>query len=157
MRVFVSVLITLAMIGGCNSPPNARHRVYGYVDSAGNIVIPPRYLDARPFQEGLAAVSTEPPDGIHAGDCQLSIEPTAVPPSTTPSRPVLLTRTDSGEPTFRIVDAFESASFDETRTIVTEDGRCGVLNEAGEWIVAPVHDHCARHEANGVCLIGTDI
>jgi hypothetical protein len=31
---------------------------YGYIDQSGQLVIPPRFLDARPFSEGLAAVET---------------------------------------------------------------------------------------------------
>jgi hypothetical protein len=81
----------------------------------------------------------------------------AFPSGTPPFKPVLLTRTDRGEPTYRLVEKIEGPTWGDAWTIVSENGRCGVLNEAGSWIVAPVHDHCFRERTNGVFLIGDDL
>ena len=53
------LLVTLAgalVLAACDSPEDAGHRVFGYVDADGREVIAPQYLVALPFHEGLAAV-----------------------------------------------------------------------------------------------------
>ncbi|MBI4908246.1 MAG: WG repeat-containing protein [Acidobacteria bacterium] len=44
-----------------------RYSYFGYVDGNGNIVIEPSYFLARPFSEGLAAVTCDP----HGGSCYI--------------------------------------------------------------------------------------
>jgi hypothetical protein len=108
--IFVTALMSLALIAGCNSPPDAGHRVYGYVNQDGNLVIPLRYLDARPFQEGLAAVRTTKGWGFidRKGDW-------IMPPQ------------------------FDDAgSFSGGRAAVKEKGGyAGYIDTTGQWVVAP--------------------
>jgi hypothetical protein len=98
----------------------------------------------------------EEAEAFRAGECHPTTQAAAL-PLKHPLNPVLLTRTDRGEPTCRVVEAIEGPTWGDAWSIVTENGRCGVLNEAGSWIVAPVHDHCFRDEPNGGFLIGDDI
>lgn len=51
-----AALLGVALLTGCYSPGDAGHRIYGYVDSQGEVAIEPAFLDARAFSEGLAAV-----------------------------------------------------------------------------------------------------
>ena len=50
------VLAAGGLLAACNSPQDAGHRIYGYVDTQGRAVIAPAFLDALPFHDGLAAV-----------------------------------------------------------------------------------------------------
>lgn len=56
LRSLLTSLLVAAALPACNSPEDVGHRVYGYVDTQGVVVIAPAYLDALPFREGLAAV-----------------------------------------------------------------------------------------------------
>ena len=53
---WLCVAVAGSLLAACYSPPDAGHRIYGYVDAQGHEVVAPAFLDALPFHEGLAAV-----------------------------------------------------------------------------------------------------
>jgi hypothetical protein len=54
------LLASLLLVSACNLHPLSRSLTrYGYLDTAGRVVIPAQFKDARPFSEGLAAVEVD--------------------------------------------------------------------------------------------------
>ena len=54
------VLVLIASLSACNLHPISRSLTrYGYMDTAGRVVIQMQFKDARSFSEGLAAVEVD--------------------------------------------------------------------------------------------------
>lgn len=105
------LLVTLAgalALSACHSPDDAGHRIYGYVDADGREVIAPRYLDALPFHEGLAAVQVA--EGWGYID--------------TTGRWVI-------RPAYRAAASFSS----DRASVCDSSGACGYIDRSGRWVI----------------------
>jgi hypothetical protein len=109
--------LMLLAVAGCMSPPDVGHRLWGYVNEDGQVVIPPQYLDALPFREGLAAVETPQGWGFidHHGEWVIP-------------------------PRFIRADSF-SGGLAVVRDV---NGLDGYIDPAGQWVIAPQFDFASR-------------
>jgi hypothetical protein len=123
-----------------------RSQGFGYINSTGELVIPAKYADARPFSEGLAAVAA--PDGRWGfinTDGEFVIEPRLVWTSSF-SEGLAAARSPRGrmgfinkEGTFVIEPEFDDAS-DFSYGLARVDGRdeWAYINRKGELVWGPV-------------------
>lgn len=125
-----------AAIGDELKPAEANGR-WGYVDSAAQFVIKPKYFAAQPFKEGLALVVTRKswqPLGSEYGEFRLA----------------QITYVDhSGHEIRAPLSVRRAASFSDGMAVVVPDsvwraeGGCakgGYLNTQGEWAIEPQFD-----------------
>ena len=107
-----------------------RHRLRGYLDRTGKIVIPARFFNAGDFSEGLAAVNER------IGDKFGYIDKTGK---------------------YVIAPTFDYASdFSEGLAAVTVGHRCGYINHAGEYVIPAFIEDCGRF-SDGLALAGSGI
>ncbi|MDD5585129.1 MAG: WG repeat-containing protein, partial [Candidatus Omnitrophica bacterium] len=98
---------------------------WGYVDSTGRFAIEPKYDEAKPFSEGLAAVKVNQQWGYIDMTGKLAIEP----------------RYDDAEP------------FSDGRALVKENGKYGYLDPSGAVAIEPRFFDKTYSFANGLALV----
>ena len=70
------ILVLAASVSACNMHPISRSLTrYGYMDTAGRVVIPTQFKDAQHFSEGLAAVEVDGRWGYIDRNGQMVIQP----------------------------------------------------------------------------------
>lgn len=135
------------------SPQKNSESKYGFTDETGNWVIPPIYDGAEHFSEGLAQVSCHGKYGFIKPDGSWAIQPIyddidgafseglvvfAIPtkhPGT--SKVGYLNRDGS----IAIAPIFEDANyFNCGRALVKFNGKYGIIDHSGKWIVNPIYD-----------------
>jgi WG containing repeat len=117
--------------------PEERHGRWGFADSAGHFVIPPKYFAALPFQEGLALVVTRKPStplGSEYGEFRLA-------------QVTWINRT--GGEIRAPISVRRAGSFANGLALVVPDAslrfkaRCtkgGYMNTSGQWAIKPQFD-----------------
>jgi hypothetical protein len=68
----IALTLMAALLTACGTGP---HIIYGFMDAQGRWVVPPAYVDASPFAEGLAAVQKDGRWGYIDAHGQWMIEP----------------------------------------------------------------------------------
>ena len=90
----------------------------GFVDLAGHVVIPPQFIDAHPFADGLALVQR-------------------------PNNPRFAFIDPQGHPAFP--DEFEDADdFSEGLAPAAKDGKWGYIDHSGHWVIQPVYEKAGK-------------
>jgi len=121
---------------------------WGFVDTAGSMVIAPAFGEARPFREGFAAVA-------QLGVCSVSDLPDPMKAGTLPKRNIYRRSTkvendENRSSLWTFVDLqgkllveyqFEQCGdFSEGLAAVCRDGAWGFINNTGHWVITPKYD-----------------
>jgi hypothetical protein len=151
MKYPLLLILLLLGLGSCTQKNDARFLVmedgyYGYIDQAGNIVIPAVFLAATDFSEGLAAVRQDgnygyidikgnfviPPQFDYATSFSEGLAVVY-----NDARPFYIDR--QGQTKIR-PDVAEAGPFLNGRAEVTTSSRkTGLLNKAGVWVVDTIY------------------
>ncbi len=113
--IFAILLLSYSFLAAQSPFPFRQNGLWGYADKGGNIIAPPKFLEARAFQEGVGVVKAatqQKPKGAY-GFMSVSgkwiVEPT-----------------------------FEAAmDFYEGFILVKENGKWGLVDKKGSWFLTP--------------------
>jgi hypothetical protein len=138
---------------------------WGFIDTSGKMIIPPAYGDARPFQEGFAAVSrldsceipTKASETRKRINDSYDVDVDLVPPPAS--------ETDEDEswsfinPQGKLLVEYqftEVGDFSEGLASVCQEGAWGFIDREGNWVIKPKYDTDTQHEyqfKDGLALI----
>ncbi len=149
-RVGVPALTTF-----CQAP------AWGFIDTAGRMVIAAAYGNARPFQNGLAAVSQSTPC-----DRQTDLSAGTASNSLIRNSGVHNVRVNEGEEQWGYIDASGTlvipyqftrcVDFSDGLAAVFKEGSWGFINKKGEWVISPRYDddtQCHYRFKDGLALV----